>query len=101
MTDRELLEGIFLELKEVRKDIAGLRTDVNGLRTDVDGLRTDVDELRTDMDGLRTDIDRLDKKVEVQNEILMTFKYDIDFISEKQAKQDLKINRISKQLEVY
>lgn len=72
MTDRELLEGIFLELKEVRKDI----------------------------DGLGTDIDRLDKKVEVQNEILMTFKYDIDFINEKQAKKDLKINRISKQLEV-
>lgn len=64
MTDRELLEGIFSELKEVRKDI-----------------------------------ERVEKKVEVQNEILRTFKYDIDFISEKQGKQDLKLNRISKQFE--
>ncbi|WHX98531.1 hypothetical protein [Neobacillus sp. DY30] len=65
MTDRELLEGIFSELKEVRNDI-----------------------------------DRLEKKLEVQNDILRTFKYDIDFITEKQAKQELKLNRISKQLEV-
>ncbi|MFJ5715634.1 hypothetical protein [Neobacillus sp. NPDC093127] len=76
MTDRELLEGIFSELKEVRSDLDRLEKEV------------------------RKDIDRLDKKIEVQTEILRTFKYDIDFISEKQAKQDLKINRISKQLEV-
>ncbi|MFD0824310.1 hypothetical protein ACT8ZR_01360 [Neobacillus sp. M.A.Huq-85] len=79
MTDRELLEAIFSELKEVRKD--------------VDGLDQELKEVKRDIVGL-------DKRLEVQNEILRTFKYDIDFINEKQAKQDLKINRISKQLEV-
>lgn len=54
MTDRELLEGIFSELKEVRNDI-----------------------------------DRLERKIEGQNDILRTFKYDFDFITEKQTKQEL------------
>ena len=58
MTDRELLEGIFSEIKEVRNDI-----------------------------------DRLEKNLEIQNDNLRTFKYDIDFITEKQAKQELKLNK--------
>ncbi|EKN69700.1 hypothetical protein BABA_09756 [Neobacillus bataviensis LMG 21833] len=90
MTDRELLEGIFSELKEVRKDTDSLYSELKEVRKDLDRIEKEV----------RKDIEGLDKKVEVQTEILMTFKYDIDFINEKQAKQDLKINRISKQLEV-
>jgi hypothetical protein len=58
VTDRELLEGIFSEIKEVRNDI-----------------------------------DRLEKNLEIQNDNLRTFKYDIDFITEKQAKQELKLNK--------
>jgi chromosome segregation ATPase len=99
MTERELLEAIFKEVKEQRDELKEQREELKGQSEELKGQREQLREQREDLKGQRVDIKRLENKLDAQNDILRSFKFDIDYIVEKQAKQELKVNRLSKQFE--
>jgi len=91
-----------VELEEIRKDIRGLQAGQAGLRAEVKELRAEVKELRAEVkelragqdelhagqqelrklyDQLRSDLNtglrRVDRKIEILNDNLLTMKADI------------------------
>jgi len=74
-------EEIRKEVVEIRREVAELRTDVGELRTGVGDLRTGQQELRKLYEGLRNDLNtglrRVERKIEILNDNLLTVKADI------------------------
>ena len=44
-------------------------------------------------------IDRIESTVKSHTEILNSFKFDVDFLAEKQTKVEMKVNRLEKMME--
>lgn len=53
-----MLQGMRLELGEVKGDLAGLKNEVVGLKTDVTGLKDEVAGLRTEFQAFRQEAER-------------------------------------------
>jgi len=84
-----------VELEEIRKDIKGLQAGQEGLRAEVKELRAEVKELRAGQDklnagqqelrklydqlssDLNTGLRRVERKIEILNDNLLTMKADI------------------------
>ena len=52
---RGAIEGLVVNVNDVKVTLAGVQKDVQYLRRDVDSLRRDVDSLRRDVDSLLLD----------------------------------------------
>lgn len=75
----QTIKAVFSELKEIHQELK---------------------EVRKDVIRIESKVDNLEKQLNVQNDILQTFKYDIDLLTVKQATAERDINRINKRLEV-
>lgn len=53
MTDRELLEVMYEDFKDMKEDIREIKKDVNGLKEDVNGLKEDVNGIKQDISCLK------------------------------------------------
>ena len=76
MEQNELLQLILKEVKESNK------------------------EVMNELNQLSEKIDRIEITVNSHTEILNSFKFDVDFLAEKQAKIEMKVNRLEKMMEI-
>lgn len=59
MTDREILEQLLSNQKEMQSDIGALKSDVSVLKSDVETLKSDVNTLKSDVNTLKSDVSDL------------------------------------------
>jgi uncharacterized coiled-coil DUF342 family protein len=67
------LDGLWVDMAEIKADVAELKTDVAELKTDVAGLKTDVAGLKTDVGGLKgavTDLQRESRDLRIHMGVL-------------------------------
>jgi hypothetical protein len=62
-------------------------------------LKESNKEVLAELKGLNEKVDRIEKTVNSHTEILNSFKFDVDFLAEKQTKIEMKVNRLEKVLE--
>ncbi|RDU35685.1 hypothetical protein DRW41_16195 [Neobacillus piezotolerans] len=55
-----------------------------------------VNEIQTEQKELDNKVSRIEKTVNSHTDILNSFKFDVDFLVKKQAKNEMRINRIEK-----
>jgi phenylalanyl-tRNA synthetase alpha subunit len=101
---REVKQEVNKEFREVRqevnKEIREVKQEVNKEIQEVKRVVKESNEVVIDeLLQLNVKIDRVEKTVNSHTDILNSFKFDIDFLAEKQAKTELKVNRIEKILE--
>ncbi|MGD6830784.1 hypothetical protein ACQCT5_01385 [Sutcliffiella halmapala] len=110
MTDHELLHAIFREVKEQRQEMKEIRTIVdehtnilyehsktlNKHSQILDSHSLILSEHSNKLDDHTHSLTRLEKKLDAQTDIVNSFKIHIDYLVQKQAKQDMELNRINK-----
>jgi chromosome segregation ATPase len=75
------LAAIRAELAPIRADVAQIRNDISDLQKGQEELRAGQQELRKDFEQLRNDLNtglrRVERKIEILNDNLLTMKADI------------------------
>lgn len=114
MNEHELLHAIFQEVKEQRQEIKEIRTIVdehtnilkehsktlNKHTQMLDSHALILSEHSNKLDEHTHSLARLEKKLDAQTDIVNSFKIDIDYLVQKQAKQDMELNRINKLIKI-
>ncbi len=85
----DILQVILNEIKESNKQV-NVKLDMMDHR---------LERLEQRLDGLEQKLEKVEKTVGSNNDILNSFKIDIDFLAGKQTKTEMKVNRIEKMLE--
>jgi predicted nuclease with TOPRIM domain len=62
-------------------------------------VRESSKEVVNELKQLNEKLDRIEKTVNSHTEILNSFKFDVDFLAEKQTKIEMKVNRLEKMME--
>jgi hypothetical protein len=62
-------------------------------------VRESSKEVVNELKQLNEKLDRIEITVNSHTEILDSFKFDVDFLAEKQAKIEMKVNRLEKMME--
>lgn len=57
-------------------------------------------EVMNELSQLKEKVDRIEKVVNSHTDILNTFKFDVDFIAQRQTQTDMKVNRIENLLKL-
>lgn len=63
MTDRDILQALYENMRAIYDDVHGLKEDVHGLKEDVYGLKEDVHTLKDDVHALQDDMQVVKQKV--------------------------------------
>ena len=100
LTDLIKLVGIQnKDISDLKQDINGMKQEINGIKQEMNGMKQEMTGMKKEMTELNKKVDRIEKTVNSHTEILNSFKFDVDYIAEKQMKTDMKVNRIEKMLE--
>jgi hypothetical protein len=110
VTDRQLLEALHSEMLETRKEMNEKFQKVDKRLMAIDQRFVAIDQRFEAVDKRFVAIDQRFESLEkqfgkfqlqlnAQNEILQSFKFDVDLMAEKQLKQERTINRLDKQVQ--
>ncbi|WP_221568719.1 hypothetical protein [Alkalihalobacillus sp. TS-13] len=69
---------------------------INELKGEVSTLKGEITDSKEQQ---AQDMQKIDTRLKAMNERLDSFKFDTDFIVQKQAQQEMELNRINKRLE--
>ncbi|MGG1658627.1 hypothetical protein [Brevibacillus sp. NRS-1366] len=101
------LNLILLKLEGLEKGQDSLHQEVKKINEEVTEIKQEVTEIKQEVTEIKQAVIRLEESQPQDIRALLesmagkidSFRYDVEFIAEKQAMQDLKINRIEKQIQ--
>lgn len=103
MDQSEMFQLILKEVKESNKEITESIKDVKESNKEIKEsnkeIKESIKEIKNELNHLNEKIDRIDITVNSHTEILNSFKFDVDFLAEKQTKIEMKVNRLEKMME--
>ncbi|RHW42005.1 hypothetical protein D1B31_05005 [Neobacillus notoginsengisoli] len=102
MEQKELLQALLQAMNEFRAEVneklSGLDAKISGMETKIIGMDARVSGIEGGLKDLNQKVDRIERTVNGHTDILHSFKFDVDFLAEKQVKNAMKMNRIEKLL---
>lgn len=96
MDTKEMFSIILAEIQESRVDTNKRLDNVEGK---IDKLEGKMDNLEGRMDNLEGRMVNLEREVKTTKQLVQNFKWDIDLLTDKQAKSEMAINRLEKRFE--
>ena len=86
-------------LEEIRESRVETNKRLDNIENRIDRIENRMDNIENKMDNLENRMDNLEREVKETKQLVQNFKWDIDLLTDKQAKSELAINRIEKRLE--
>jgi|GEM_PF-6425478 len=87
-------DSLHQEVAEVKQEVASVKKDVAEIKQEVADIKQAVFRLEESQpQDIRAMLERVERKVD-------GFRIDLEYIAEKQTSQDMKINRIEKQIQL-
>lgn len=103
MEQSEMFQIILKEVRASNKEITESNKEVKESIKEVKDsnkeLKESIKEIKNELDHLNKKVDRIEITVNSHTEILNSFKFDVDFLAEKQTKTEMKVNRLEKMME--
>jgi predicted nucleic acid-binding Zn-ribbon protein len=65
---------------------------------DLKQVKNEINQVKDELHQVKDKVDRIEKVVLSHTEILNSFKFDVDYIAQRQTKTDMKVNRIVENL---
>jgi chromosome segregation ATPase len=103
MDNKEMFSIILEEIRQSRTE-TNMRLDklegkVDKLESRMGNLEGRMGNLEGRMDSLEGRMDNLEREVKATKQLVQNFKWDIDLLTDKQAKSEMAINRLQKRFE--
>ena len=94
MTDRDILQALYENMRAIYDDVHGLKEDVHGLKEDVHTLKDDVHALQDDMQVVKQKVTNLELTLENETN------HNIQLLAENHINQAIRVQDKSLLFEV-